>query len=211
MDSQRQPRDWFRRIAMRIFKLAKGFKSLEILLAFLVVLVGVGTWGYYEFGSWETTLDWLRGERLLIRPSAISLGEVCRGEEREVMLQVVNCTAKDIWLVGGGSSCGCLTLNRFPVCIPAKGRQELTIKIRVISKTAEFYQLVQYYTDDEERPILIVPIRGHIRDEKGVKTCPRWTGYGFADQRRCNDGPSGALVVRSGLGIGAARSHIYCQ
>jgi hypothetical protein len=146
----------------KIGKLANTLKKLEIPLMTALLLTGLGIWGYCRFGSLDIALAYLRGARLIISPAMVSLGEVQRGEEREVSFSVVNYTSKDVFLLGGEASCGCVTLSSLPLAIPAQGSQELTIKVRVISSTERFHQFIRYYTDYEETPVLVVSIKGHI-------------------------------------------------
>jgi hypothetical protein len=43
----------------------------------------------------------------------------------------------------------------------------LKVTLRGVGKPGSFRQVVQYFTDDDERPILLVYFSGHLRENAG--------------------------------------------
>jgi hypothetical protein len=136
------------------------------LLGAVVLLAGVLLWVWIQFGSVNIALAYLRGERLIITPSVLSLGDAELGEERQLSVTLANHTPRDVTIVGGGSSCSCLALDRFPILIPRGQERELLVKVKVSatpgSTSTTFNQAVQYYTDSEFGPILLVQIVARV-------------------------------------------------
>jgi hypothetical protein len=134
------------------------------IVVFLGLTIG---FAYWMFGSLAIGLAYLRGERLIIFPQAITVEELHRGEERQLSIWLVNHTGKEVHIVGGGANCSCVVLDRFPMTVPDGARQELKVILRGVGKAGSFRQVVQYFTDDEESPILLVYFAGHLRENTG--------------------------------------------
>ena len=122
-------------------------------------------WGYWEFGSLANTLAYLNGERLLVDPGALSLGTGRRGEERVVHFAIRNRTGKEVEILGAKSTCGCMAMaEEFPFSIANGNQRELTIHIGLTGKDSAFEKEIDFYTDDEAKPVIAVVVRGEITD-----------------------------------------------
>ncbi|HZV04527.1 MAG TPA: DUF1573 domain-containing protein [Gemmataceae bacterium] len=130
-----------------------------------LLIAPVLVWGHREFGSIASTLAYLNGERLLVDPGTLSFGTIRRGEERDLRVTIRNRTGKDVKVVGARSTCGCMaSVERFPLSIADGDKQELTIHVEFIGKDSVFEKRIDYYTDDEAKPVIPVVVRGKLTD-----------------------------------------------
>lgn len=121
-------------------------------------------WGYREFGSLANTLAYLNGERLLVDPGSLSFGTARRDEERDLHLMIRNRTGKTVTILGGRTTCACMTTEKFPFSITNGSQRELTIHVWLTGKDPVFERRIDFYTDDEANPVIAVSIRGEITD-----------------------------------------------
>jgi hypothetical protein len=139
-----------------------------------VVIIGGGAW--WHFGSASAAVAFLRGDALVIEPTAIDLGPVSPGEEREVILRVSNLTGRIISINGMTSNfCGpngCVSsLDRFPLDIAPWSGQKLTIHARAPLTQEYAMQLdAELYTSIGTR---IITISGEVREAATTSVHPR--------------------------------------
>lgn len=130
-----------------------------------LLIAALLAWGYWEFGSLSNTLAYLNGERLLVDPATLSFGAVRRGEERDLQVTIRNRTGKEVKIMGAKSNCGCMGMEeKFPFSIAQGGQRELTIHIWFTGKDSAFEKRVDFYTDNEAKPVTAVLVRGTIAD-----------------------------------------------
>lgn len=66
-----------------------------------IVLLSASVAGVYlKTGSLSSSVQWLRGERLLLSPARVDLGTVVGNQEIEFQLELRNLTLRPVTLVG---------------------------------------------------------------------------------------------------------------
>jgi hypothetical protein len=130
------------------------------------LLIGAAlAWGYWQFGSLASTVAYLNGERVFVDPDTLSLGVVRRGEERDLRFTIRNRTGKAVKLLGAKSTCGCMRMEEtFPISIGEGGQRELTIHVWLTGKDSAFDKRVDFYTDEESKPVIAVAVRATLTD-----------------------------------------------
>jgi len=130
-----------------------------------LLIAALFAWGYWEFGSMANTLAYANGERLLVDPKVLSFGAAPRGEQREVHMTIRNRTGKTVTILGAQSKCGCLRMEEdFPISLANGSQRELTIYVALTGEGSAFEKGVDFYTDDEAKPVIGVVVRGEIKD-----------------------------------------------
>jgi hypothetical protein len=130
-----------------------------------LLIAVVLAWGYWQLGSLSSTLAYLNGERLFVDRGVLSFGTAKRGEERSLQLVIRNRTGKDVRILGAKSTCSCMgTEEEFPFLLADGGQRELTVRVWVVGKDSLFEKRLDFYTDDENNPVISVTVRGKITD-----------------------------------------------
>jgi hypothetical protein len=76
--------------------------------------------------------------------------ELVPGQNYETVVTLRNRSAKPIRVVGGGTTCTCVTLESIPLEIPAHGRRELAVRFKVgerLRGQKEFKNGLVYYPE----------------------------------------------------------------
>jgi hypothetical protein len=113
-----------------------------------VMAMGVGGFAWWQSGSLDLAWPYLLGQRLVFLPPDIECGLVPAGEVLERQIRVANLSSSPITLTGAQQSCGCITLNEFPLVIGPRQEERLDLKIGVSSKPGPFEQAIKVFSDD---------------------------------------------------------------
>ena len=116
-------------------------------LAGVVAAVLLGLVLYY--GSLRLAIARLSGERFVISPAAVDLGECESRTEHDVEFTVTNFTAHEIRIVGGEQSCSCVALGDLPLEVPPGESANISVRFFVAGER-EFSRSLILYIDDEE-------------------------------------------------------------
>jgi len=131
------------------------------------VLIGLlCLWAYAQFGSLAVAAAYLRGERLMIRPDVVDLGELREGEEREVCLEATNFGGVPVRIVGSRSNCSCTVTQDLPITVPPGISREVRVFVKpaFADGTTVFSQDVVFFTDVRAQPICRTTIIGKAVD-----------------------------------------------
>ena len=123
------------------------------------VVVGFARW---RTGSMGRVWPYLAGQRLLIEPMHLELGDVGKGKSLERELRVLNLGSKPVKLVGSQSSCGCVAMDEFPIVIPAGADYALKLKIGTSDKSGPFAHTVKFFSDAPGHMSVIVTVTGIV-------------------------------------------------
>ncbi len=137
------------------------------LTALLVIsgLVGLSLWSRVEFGSIESAIGRLRGERLIPDAYSKSIGSVEQGSTPVVAFTLRNFTRRPITIVGGSSTCTCVLIeNNFPLTIPASKNAVLKVVLRTNKRRGGLAESVRLYSDIPDAPMVVLRISGRVVD-----------------------------------------------
>ena len=111
-------------------------------------------------GSMGRVWPYLAGQRLLIEPMHLELGDVGKGKSLERELRVLNLGSKPVKLVGSQSSCGCMSLDDFPIEVPGGGELSLRLGIGTPSKPSVFEHTVKLFSSERGYSVVVVTVSG---------------------------------------------------
>ncbi len=130
-----------------------------------VVAGGCVVWAIINFGSLYHALLYAGGARVTIEPRAVTVPEGKEGDAREVVFLIRNLTDNPVRVVGVTTSCTCVSTERLPVVLPARGAKELHVALRLAkSPTGSIVQSVIYHTDHPAAPNLAVTVTGRVAE-----------------------------------------------
>jgi hypothetical protein len=136
-----------------------------MLLTVLLINVGLATlavWARAEFGSIESGLSYLRGNRLIPNTFYKDFGTVLRGNEGLLEFKLKNWTDRPIRVFGARSSCACVSLNEFPMGVLPRQERDLRVQLQT-RKTGRVSATVRLFTDDPARHDLVLTVVGFVR------------------------------------------------
>jgi len=133
-----------------------------IQIAVLTLLIGctfLGI-GWWRSGGMATSWAYLQGERLIFTPANIIIENAKPNEVIERTVLVRNLSNETVTLLGSQKSCGCITLNVFPIEIKPHHKQELIIKIATPKKPEKFENFVKIFTDLQGMTSVTIEVTG---------------------------------------------------
>jgi Protein of unknown function (DUF1573) len=119
---------------------------ITILFTMTSVVLTAG-WGSLRSGSPRLLLPYLSGERLLITPTTLQLGNLKGSDVAEATVLFVNRTGKNVTVVGAQKSCSCIKTEELPVTVPDGGSRELHLEIHIAKRSGSFRESVKFFTD----------------------------------------------------------------
>ena len=81
----------------------------------------------------------------VVLEDSILSGEVSAGESIDFVVAVHNQSDSTVEIVGGGSSCGCVTLQSIPISIRPQETAHLNISVFAGDEVGEFTRRIEYY------------------------------------------------------------------
>ena len=76
---------------------------------------------------------------------------------------MVNLSSRPLTLLGSQPSCGCISLDDFPIVVPAGKPHVLTLKIGVSDKPEPFEYFVKFFSDDPGFSPVVVTVSGSVQ------------------------------------------------
>lgn len=125
--------------------------------------VGLSGFAWWQAGSVELVWPWLRGDRLVFEPTRIDFCQVPKTQILERQIRVANLSSKPLTLLGSQPSCGCISLDEFPIVVPASNPQVLTLKIATPEKSGSFEHFIKFFSDDQDNSVIVVTVSGVVQ------------------------------------------------
>jgi hypothetical protein len=154
----------FEDTCVRFHENHRPVQTVSRVLTLACALLGsVCGWAYLHSGSGNLVLPYLEGERLLVEPTAVMLGNQKANEVVESTIKIVNATNRDVSILGAQRSCGCIAVDEFPCTIASGQSRRLRIKLHVDTHPGDFEQSVKFFTDYADVPMFVVTLNGVAR------------------------------------------------
>jgi hypothetical protein len=131
-------------------------------LLFALVAAATLGWTLFRVHSFALVVPYLRGERLLVDTSALSLGEQKTKSVVERHIHVLNLSDSDVTLLGANRTCSCLSVDSFPITISRGEGRNVTIKSRMRNEPSEYEESVRFFTDFPDRREFGVTVRASV-------------------------------------------------
>ena len=94
-----------------------------------IILLTFFMYGTYKFGSLNATIDFLRGERLLIDHKSINLGAMPKNESTSFAYKLTNMSSSKVKILGFNMSCSCLRPIEVPDLIEPGDSENFSVNI----------------------------------------------------------------------------------
>ena len=121
------------------------------------------TWAFGTDGG-RSQLFGLGGGQILIVNGGVNCGSIHPGKWTEVEITVKNNSVHPVEIVGGGTSCGCVTLESIPMSIPAADSQTMHLCVN-LERPGQFSKRFVYYLRHPNQRSVLGTITGKIVDE----------------------------------------------
>lgn len=150
-----------------VANVAKGSRApfvIAQIVAFMAIMaIALGGFAWWWSGSLDLAWPYLLGQRLVFLPAEIECGLVPAGEVVERQIRVANLSSKPITLTGAQQSCGCITLNEFPLVVGPRQERRLDLKIGVSPKPGPFEQTIKVFSDDQGSSSVVIRVRATVQ------------------------------------------------
>ncbi len=136
--------------------------AIGTLLLFLLIF---GCAAYYA-GSVGRAWPYLMGQRLFVSTRRLDLGSVLSGTELKESVRLINRSSEPLRILGARKSCSCITLDSFPLQVPAGGYHDLQLKLRVPELQpgvpSALSQSVELYVEDQRLTQYKIVLSGSV-------------------------------------------------
>lgn len=141
-----------------------GTLRFVIQVAAIALLLGAALIGFarWRTGSMGRVWPYLAGQRLFIEPVPVDLGDVEKSSVLERELRVLNLGSRPLTLLGSQRSCGCISLDKFPIVVPARGGCTLKLEVGTSNKSGPFTHTIKFFSDAPGRLSVVVPVTGIV-------------------------------------------------
>jgi len=126
-----------------------------LLLAFVAAL-------YWYFGSLQLAAAYVRGERIVVLPYEVNLGECDSETLHDAVFTIRNLTGGTLRLVGSEQDCNCVTLDEAAQWIGPHESHTMALRVRVAG-SQEFVHRILLYFDDGELTTRVVQVRARAK------------------------------------------------
>lgn len=121
-----------------------SLSSVSVALVCLGVALALGV---MAFGTLDRATAFLANKTYSIAPGNINLGVSSQGDIREADVHISNWSARPLRVVGGTSTCSCLTTSDLPCTIEPGETATLRIKIRFPDSEGRSQHLAKFILD----------------------------------------------------------------
>ncbi|MGE4002613.1 MAG: DUF1573 domain-containing protein [Planctomycetaceae bacterium] len=142
----------------------RPWRSIAETLGWVAVFATlIAGWARWQAGSFSLVWPYLQGERLLFDPLHVVIEGVPGGTIVERTVRVLNRSSSDVKLLGSQQSCGCITLDEFPISIPVGGHYDLLIRFGVPVDSGEFDHTVKVFCDCDGYDAVTLTVSGAVQ------------------------------------------------
>jgi methylamine utilization protein MauE len=145
---------------------ATSLHSLSValrLIAGSVVIVSLAFAGLFLFSNdpWRVVAG-LRNEMITVEPGVIHVGSGSPGEERELVVTVVNHSDHTVRFIGGTASCSCMVTDDLPLALSPRESRAIHVRLRFRGGSGAFQHRFVFYTDDEGNAVVLARFAGRV-------------------------------------------------
>ena len=95
-------------------------------------------------------------------PSTYNIGEGEDGDSKWAIFQVRNLGSTPVRIIGGNTSCTCITLGKFPIRVDPSDTVDVTFLVKLSSRLPSLSLPIVLYTDLVNQPFLNLRIDGKV-------------------------------------------------
>lgn len=143
-----------------LFVTAAGSAVVTVLITFAGI-----TW---YFGSWETGIRFIGGERLIVANGSRDLGIVRKGEHRDLVFRITNRADRAVRILGSHSECTCTVVTSgLPRTIESGETARIKVRFEAEGPGRRFSETVTLFTDLPSKRTVGLRIRGAVVESRG--------------------------------------------
>jgi hypothetical protein len=116
----------------------------------------------YTFGSIESALGYLRGDRLIPEVRSKSFGTISGNDDLVIAFRIKNLLRRPVRVLGAKTSCTCLILDDLPMTLPPTSVSAIRVRVRPRVKTGRVAESIQILTDYKYQSHLDIKLTGEI-------------------------------------------------
>jgi len=131
-------------------------------IAVVLVLGSIWLVLLYFFVDSAAALAFLRDEPVTVSPATLDAGESPTGEWRQLRLEIRNRSDRPVKIVGGTSTCACISTDDLPVMLEPASSQIINIRVQFTGSAGLFIQRLSLYSDHPDQPTLFARFRGRV-------------------------------------------------
>lgn len=135
----------------------RGIPTIVGASAILAVVFGTLVWWY---GSTGSAIAHIHGELISISPEVSDIGAGKRGEFADLTLTLTNYGDGTIRIVGGTSSCSCVTTDDLPLEIPPSENRSINVRVRYTGTAGLFRRRFVLYADTDRLKVVPLTVIG---------------------------------------------------
>jgi hypothetical protein len=140
------------------------------------------SFAFYSFGSVDSALAYVRGDRLMADARSRSFGEVEKGQHASVVFELANTSDREINVLGARTGCTCLFAEGLPLPVPPRSRRSIRIAVRTDGRAVarsvdgRIREAVGLYTDFPGQPEVELHVLGRVSSSQGQPDKPASDG-----------------------------------
>ena len=132
----------------------------------LLLLSILGGAAYLRFGSIRDILAYLDGKTITISPQTFDVGPYGDGDVKLARFAVANRGRLPILIIGGQTSCSCVSLCELPIRIEAGSSADLSFSLKLKAGRPSLPQSILLYTDMPDQPTIALRVDGSVSPAK---------------------------------------------
>lgn len=115
-------------------------------------------------GSFALVVPYLQGEHYVVSPTVLDLGDCSPGTVAIGEFAVTSLVSRPIRVIGSVEGCQCVTVDRMPITVEARGTRVISIKVIMPTNSTDFAQSAILYFDDGDFGSVSIHIKGRIAE-----------------------------------------------
>ena len=132
-----------------------------------MILLTFFTYGSYKFGSLRATIDFLRGERLLVDHKYVNLGTMPMNESIRFSYKLTNMSSSTVKILGVNMTCSCLRPTEVPDLIKPGESENLIVNILTKETMPDINLTIDLLTSDPLNQSISLNVIGVVKKGSG--------------------------------------------
>ena len=104
----------------------------------------------------------LRGEAITVEPALADLGAATAGTRVSFTVRLINHTDHPIRIVGGTTTCACVTTAQLPITLPPRADHSIEIQVVFSGSPGRFQHRYWLYTDNPRQRVVVARFGGTV-------------------------------------------------
>lgn len=116
----------------------------------------------YMFGSIESALGYLRGDRLIPEVRSKSFGLISGHADLLIPIRIKNLLRRPVRVLGAKTSCTCVVIDNLPMTLPPTSVSAIRVRVRPSVKSGQVTESIRIITDYKDQAYLDITLTGEV-------------------------------------------------